>query len=136
MATAVQIKLIHTLKGALCLDDDAYRAVLAGYGVESSKDLSDKKARLLVDDLEAKAINAGVWRQKRRDFRPDTNPDPMTRKIRALWAELHKAGKVELNNEKALSAYIKRMTCRDSIRWCSVAQKSVLIEAMKKWLKR
>lgn len=64
MATGIQIKLIHTLKGALCLDDDAYRTVLAGYGVQSSTKLSEAKAAQLVQDLEAKALASGVWKSK------------------------------------------------------------------------
>lgn len=64
MATAIQIKLIHTIKGALCIDDDVYRGLLAGFGVESSKDLRDAQAELLLRDLEQKAIAAGVWKKK------------------------------------------------------------------------
>lgn len=66
MATPVQIKLIHTLKGALGLDDDTYRAILAGYGAASSTKLSVAKAAELVKDLEAKAIAAGVWGRKQK----------------------------------------------------------------------
>lgn len=62
MSTPVQIKLIHTLKGALCLDDATYRDILAGYGVASSKALSSLQAARLIHDLEAKAIAAGVWK--------------------------------------------------------------------------
>ncbi len=66
MSTPIQIKLIHTLKGALSLDNDTYRAILAGYGVASSKDLSLSKAGLLLKDLEEKAIAAGVWKNKQK----------------------------------------------------------------------
>jgi phage gp16-like protein len=64
MANPKQIKLIHTLKGALGLSDDDYRAVLAGYGVITSKAMSDRQAAGLVADLEAKALAAGVWQKK------------------------------------------------------------------------
>ncbi|MBT0666365.1 DUF1018 domain-containing protein [Geobacter pelophilus] len=136
MPTPVQIKIIHTLKGALNLDEDTYRDVLATYGVASSKDLTPRKTLQLIQDLETKAQAAGVWKSKRKDFNPKNGADAMTMKIRALWAELHKAGKVEANTETALAAYVKRMTSRDSIRWCTTAQKIVLIEALKKWLER
>lgn len=136
MPTPVQIKLIHTLKGALSLNDETYRDILFGYGVSSSKDLPERKAKLLIDDLEIKAKAAGVWKMKRRDFKPQSGADPMTLKIRALWGQLFAEKKIEANTDTALAAYVKRMTGRDSIRWCSVPQKSVLIEAMKKWLAR
>ncbi len=58
------IKLIHTLKGALGLDEETYRATLAGYGVASSKDLRPAQAALLIRDLEQKAVAAGVWKTK------------------------------------------------------------------------
>lgn len=64
MATAKQIKLIHVVKGALLLDDATYRAMLAGYGVESSKDLRDAQAEVLLHDLQTKAEAAGVWKRK------------------------------------------------------------------------
>ncbi|MDW7643426.1 MAG: regulatory protein GemA [Desulfuromonadales bacterium] len=64
MATAKQIKLIHTCKGALHLSDEDYRAILAGYGVQSSKDLSTFKAAKLLADLEEKAAAAGVWKRR------------------------------------------------------------------------
>jgi len=133
MPTPDQIKLIHTLKGALALDADTYRAALAGYGAESSKDLTERKAKQFIDDLESKAIAAGVWKRKRSDF---NGADALTLKIRALWAELYKAGKVEVNTDKALNSYVKRMTDINHIRWCSTAQKITLIEALKKWLAR
>lgn len=64
MATPKQIKLIHVVKGALLLDDATYRAMLAGYGVASSKDLRDAQAELLLHDLQTKAMQAGVWKKK------------------------------------------------------------------------
>ena len=59
-----QKKVIHTLKGALKLDDDTYRAVLAGYGVASSVELSYSLAEKLIDDLAAKAQAVGVWERR------------------------------------------------------------------------
>lgn len=96
MANPMQIKLIHTVKGALGLNDDDYRAVLAGYGVTSSKQLSDRDAGALLADLEAKAVAAGVWRKKgapkRAGKRPFAGAAPVDKdgylaKIEALLAE-------------------------------------------------
>jgi phage gp16-like protein len=64
MATKKQIKLIHVVKGALNLDDDAYRDILATYGAKSSKDLTPFKAAKLLADLEHKAEAAGVWQRR------------------------------------------------------------------------
>ena len=73
MATAIQIKLIHTIKGALHLDDGTYRALLAGFGVASSKDLRDAQAELLLHELERKAIAAGVWKKRQNHGRRPHN---------------------------------------------------------------
>lgn len=137
MPTPAQVKKIHTLKGALKLDDDTYRAVLAGYGVTTSKKLCIQVADQLIADLEGKALAAGAW--EKRDHakaKRRLGDDPQTSKIQGMWAALHKAGKVQANSAKALSAYVKRMTGKDALRWCSSFEKGRLIENLKAWLER
>ncbi len=56
--------------------------------------------------------------------------------IRGLWIELHEAGKVRDPSEKALGAYVFRMIRNSALQWCSTADKTVIIEALKKWLAR
>jgi phage gp16-like protein len=62
--------------------------------------------------------------------------DAQSRKIRALWLELHNAGKVRNPSEASLCAYVKRMTDVDALQWLSSSDASGVIEALKKWLKR
>ena len=140
-----QTRMIHTLKGALKLDDDTYRAVLSGYGVTSSKELTDHKAAELTIDLTAKAVAAGVWKNQAKGERGKVKGENQTRavaddrmstKIRALWLELHAAEKVRDPSEKALAAYVKRMSGKNALQWCSVADKTAIIEGLKKWLER
>ena len=128
-----QIKMIHTLKGALGLDDETYRAVLSGYGVVSSKEMTDRQAAELTRDLTAKAKAAGVWREGRGTARraPTMIPDDkMSRKILALWIELHKAGIVRTGTDEALLKFVKRLTGKDRLQWCSTADKSAVINAL------
>ena len=141
MATQGQIKKIHTLKGALGLDDATYRDILAGYGVTTSTDrrFTLGKADELIRDLEAKAVAAGVWERRKPAKAAAARKladDAQSRKIRALWLELHAQGKVENRAETALLAYVKRMTGRDRLEWITSAQASRVIEAMKKWVER
>lgn len=84
---ASPIKTIHTLKGALGLDDDTYRAVLAEYKVTSSKDLKPAQALLLIRDLEAKAVAAGVWKKKRNTWTPPPGKKPLAGKVTAMLAD-------------------------------------------------
>jgi phage gp16-like protein len=57
----------------------------------------------------------------------------MARKIRALWIEMGKAGRIEDPSEKALRHFVKRMTGVDALDWLTVAQANVVIESLKKW---
>lgn len=145
MATPAQIKKIHCLKGALTLDDDTYRLMLSAFGTKSSKDraFTYAKADEMIRDLEAKAVVAGVWEKRKPakkavgagSSRPLAD-DPQSKKIRALWIELHQAGRVQNPSEAALAAYVKRMTNVNDLRWITVRQASTIIEALKKWLER
>lgn len=137
MPTPAQVKKIHTLKGALKLDDDTYRAILHGYGVTTSKKLCIQVADNLIADLEDKALAAGVWEKRNHEkTKRRLGDDPQVTKIERMWAELFKAGKVQSNTAKALSAYVKRMTGKDALRWCTSFEKGRLIEALKSWLER
>jgi len=139
MATIVQIRLIHTLKGALCLDDDAYRAVLAGYGVQSSTKLSDAKAAQLVQDLEAKAIGAGVWKSKtERTGRAWQRPKNMAghgsraeqlKKIEALLTVGQKSW--------AYADALAKAICKtDKVQWVKTEELYKIITALRKQAKR
>lgn len=62
--------------------------------------------------------------------------DGQSKKIRALWLELHQAGKVRDPSEASLASYVKRLTQVDALQWLSTAQASNVIESLKKWLAR
>src|SRR6185369_7129266 len=60
--SAAQVKKIHALKNVLNLDDNNYRvALFNACGFETSKAMSMKDAADFIDDLQAKAVAAGVW---------------------------------------------------------------------------
>lgn len=77
MATPRQIKLIHCVKNALGMSDEDYRAVLAEYGVDSSKKLNSVDAARLQRDLEDKAIAAGKWKRGKSPKRTGKKPENM-----------------------------------------------------------
>ncbi|MGE4406066.1 gp16 family protein [Pseudomonas sp.] len=90
MATPKQIKLIHVVKGALGLDDGTYRDILAGYGVESSKDLDAVEAAKLLRDLEDKATAAGVWKRGGAPKRSGKKPHNLKAGRHSRQAQLQK----------------------------------------------
>lgn len=135
MATAIQIKLIHTLKGALSLDDADYRAVLAGYGAASSKELNPLQAARLVRDLEEKALASGVWAKKQkkrgRAWQRPKNIDgrgsraEQLQKIEALLT----VGKLPWSYADAIA---KQMQLADKVEWVEVGDLFRVITALKK----
>ncbi|MBF0165653.1 MAG: regulatory protein GemA [Magnetococcales bacterium] len=49
MPTHAQLAMIHIAKKSLAMNDDHYRAALERFGVQSSKDLTDRQADELID---------------------------------------------------------------------------------------
>lgn len=121
---ASPIKTIHTLKGALGLDDDTYRAVLAEYKVTSSKDLKPAQALLLIRDLEAKAIAAGVWTKKPSStWTPPKGKQSVMGKIEAM---LFEAGR-EIAYADAMA---KHMFGIEKLYWCDTDQMQRIMKAL------
>lgn len=131
-----EIKLIHVGWAQLAkldssLDDDAYRAMLWSVArVKSSTELDFAGRRKVLDHLEA----CGFKRTKPQPRK--LADDPQSKKIRALWLELHAAGKVRNPSESALAAFVKRQTGRDALQWLNSREASAVIEELKKWLVR
>jgi len=142
MATASQIQKIHILKSALKIDEETYRATLAGYGAKSSKDrtFTIGKADELIQDWEPKAIAAGVYQKRKPAKKAKATrrlaDDPQSKMIRALWIQLHQAGKVTDPSEAALGKFVRRMTGKDDISWLSDRDVTVVKRALKEWLER
>lgn len=62
--------------------------------------------------------------------------DAQSKKIRALWLEMHNQGIVRDRSEKSLAAYVKRLVGAEALQWLDTQQASSVIEALKKWQKR
>ena len=127
------IKLIHVAKSKLGMDDDSYRAILAqhGRGMTSSKDLSVVELDAVLGHMKRcgfKVIRAGKSRAM------DTGGQ--LSKIRALWLDLHAFGSVRDPSEKALAAFVHRMTGVEALQWLTGQQASKVIEELKRWRQR
>lgn len=128
-----EIQLIHIAKQQLQMDDETYRAMLwAVARVKSSTDLDFAGRKKVLDHLKGCGFKV----------KPSSNPvrkladDPQSKKIRALWLELHEVGKVHNPDESALAAFVKRQTKVEALQWLSAKQASAVIEELKKWLTR
>lgn len=127
------IQLIHIAKSQLGMDDDTYRNML--------QQLTQKDSTKL---LTVGQLNRVITHLQGLGFtiKSKTNPkqvaakDPQAQKIRALWRELHTLGQVTDPTEKALSAYVKRITSIESLAWLNTQQATQVIETLKKWILR
>ncbi len=104
---------------------------------KDAKNLSEQEARLLLE-----VFRKAGWQPKPPKLRSIKGKDipraqdPQSRKIRALWLNLHKIGEVRDPSERALAAFLKRMTGRPFLQWTTSAQKSKVIESLKLWMDR
>ena len=119
-----RLALIHVAKRDAGLDDDAYRALLAGAaGVESAADLATDQQFSQV----MQAMRAAGWRGSGR-------LQGQMAACYAWWSKLAAAGKVRDSRYSALMAYIERMCGKQDI--YRADQLSMVIEALKRWLAR
>ncbi|MBL8471384.1 MAG: regulatory protein GemA [Rhodocyclaceae bacterium] len=122
---------IHCGKKALGLDDETYRAMLDQHGgSRSAADLSARGRKAVIAHLQA----AGAFPRAAKR-RPDE--DPHVAKIRALWADLARCGKVRDGSEGALCKWIARhQGGPERLEWLGGPFAAQVVEALKKWLAR
>jgi phage gp16-like protein len=120
------IAKIHVVKAQRGLDDETYRDMLE---VTTGKRTS---TRMTLDELDAVVTRLGAATQ--------TNPSmtgPYAPKLRALWLSGWNLGVVRNRHDDALTAFVKRQTGLEAVRWLRDADAAKrAIEALKAWLER
>lgn len=132
-----ELAKIHIGKKDLNLSEEIYRDIVreAG-GVESAADLDWKGRAAVLERFKElgwkckPAKKAGGVRPRR------LADDPQSVMLRALWIQLHQAGKVKDPAESALCSFVKRMTRKDALQWLSDRDVTVVKKALKDWLER
>lgn len=127
------IQLIHIAKAKLGMDDATYRAILADIGNASSS------TKMTVSELEQVLEHfkkCGFKLVPKNKVNLPLTTDPQSKKIRALWLELHNKGIVRDSSEFALAKMVKRLTGVESLKWITSDQASMVIESLKQWLNR
>ncbi|MDH5524468.1 MAG: regulatory protein GemA [Desulfobulbaceae bacterium] len=126
---------IHIAAKELGFDDEQYRNLLWDrFKVRSAKDLKPRQVGALLSHF--RALGWRVKPGKAAKTKRQAATDPMSRKIRALWITMHQDGIVRDPSERALGAYIKRLTGVEALQWCDDNEKCLVIESLKKWQKR
>ena len=141
MTTVLQRQKIGYLRKLLGLEDDLYYEMIAGYnGAKSSKDLSISEGQELLSRLRDVAQKLGLFKPyastKFKSYkynnlgkRSGMASPAQLRKIEAMWADVSRARDSE-GRAKALGAFIKRITGRDSILFITSADAVKLINAL------
>jgi Mu-like prophage protein gp16 len=129
------IKIIHVARRELGMDEDSYRQMLANMpetrGKTSTADLTEGQLEAVVKTLKSKGFKVKPKPKSRR-----LADDRQSRLIRSLWLQLHEAGAVRDASESALASYIHKRTGVEAMQWVASDQASMIIETLKKWLKR
>lgn len=127
------IKLIHIGKAKLNMDDETYRAVLFKIGnVSSSTKMTISELEQVLEHFK----KCGFRLVQKNKVNLPLATDPQSKKIRALWLELHNKGIVRDSSEFALAKMVKRLTGVESLKWITSDQASMVIESLKQWLNR
>lgn len=135
-----QIKLIHTLRSAMSMDEDTYRAVLIeAFGVDSSKDLSFSEAEGIIRYFEKEAVSLGVWIQRNREGKYNglkgregfATPAQLSL-IEGLWKKVSRVDPSD--QDDALRSFVKRQAGVSDLRFLKGPDASKVIGALRSML--
>jgi len=137
-----QIKLIHTLKSKLNMDDEQYRLRLSNWWVRTSKDLTYQEANEFIAELEDEAVAKGVW-IKRSEFKIQSStrfnelagrkgmasPKEL-RMIEAIWKDVSYTHDVT-KRQSALRKFLFRIAGVQDLRFLTSRDAKKVIHALK-----
>jgi phage gp16-like protein len=129
-----ELAQIHIARAQLGIDEDTYRAILWTVArVTSAKDLDWTGRKTLLEHFKAKG-----WKPAAPKSAKAAKPGPKCQDglVRALWTDLHAAGKVRDPSDAALGSWLARNKWPQRAEWLSQQQITQAIEALKKWLDR
>lgn len=129
-----ELAQIHIARAQLGIDDDTYRAILWTVArVKSSKDLDWTGRKKLLEHFRARGWKPAPPKRAKAATPISDGQEGM---VRALWTELHEAGKVRDPSDAALGSWLKRNRWPERVEWLDGRQMTQAIEALKKWLNR
>ncbi|MDF1555788.1 MAG: DUF1018 domain-containing protein [Deferrisomatales bacterium] len=135
--TKRQIRKIHTLKTAMGMADDHYRALLQVFDVSSSKNLTEREAALLIARMEEGAIERGVWKPYGRVVsqgpigdRPGYATVKQREYIEGLWNQASHAG-TEKGRQHGLRTFLYRSAKVSDLRFVTSDQAVTVITIFK-----
>lgn len=123
-----ELAQIHIAVTALAWSEADYRAILqAKTGRSSAGDLDSTGRKRFLDHL------------RQCGWKPQGRGPRLTKQqwlVQRLWQDLGKAGALEDKTVNALNRFIKAQGGPDELRFLGTSHASLVIEALKSWLKR
>ena len=145
MITNNQIKLVHTLKSAIHLNDSSYCEILDNwFRVSSSKELNSAQAEELISELKKHAVSIGAWESQpdqRKKFdewesRAGGMATPQQlRKIEVMWHEISRTEEPG-GRKKALRSFLERVVKVSDLRFLDFEGAGKIINALQAMGKR
>lgn len=135
MPTPKQIAKIHALKNEMRLADEEYRAVLAGFGAASSKELDDAGARAVIDAL----VKASIRRDGAGNIDFELNPAPgmASLKQQSMMRDLLKRAEFTITYPRSWMTRVlgRKVYPADGLWTLTTGEASKVIDALKRHLK-
>ena len=134
-----QRQMIGYFRKLLKLDDDTYRDMLSGFGVNSSLQLEYNDANSLIDVLKANAVKMGFYEPKLNNYqkyenlknRPRGMATPAQLKlINVLWKSVS-TKETDAQKEIALNRFIHNITGKNHIHFLEQDDVKKVIKAIK-----
>lgn len=109
------------MKSKVGLNEDDYRAMLDGFGVNTSKDLSDAHALELIKKIECMGIASGTWNTRKKrwddlDGRPGMATPKQLRHLEGLWVSVSRQPTLR-EKQKSFNVFLKNRFGIERIQW-------------------
>ena len=128
------IQLIHVGKTQLGLDDELYREVLESCtGKNSSKLMTIAQLESVLDRMKQLGFQV---ESKDKTGVQNLADDAQSKLIRHLWLQLHEAGQVRNNSEKALAKFVENKVGVSALQFLSTKNADMIITHLRQWCKR
>lgn len=129
--------LLQVGKADLGWDDEFYYGIWLPMQGATLKDGKYSASTLSIGQL-CQAVEAMKKKGFKVKHKKDSSAraladDAQSKKIRALWLEMHNQGIVRNPSEASLNTYVKRLTNIEALQWLTTKQASGVIEALKNW---
>ncbi|WP_345859293.1 regulatory protein GemA [Shewanella algae] len=138
--------LINVARSQLALDEATYRTMLGGAtGKQSLREMNLPELMKVLELLKQKGFKVASKAGKSRRKSPSMTSGhryPVVDKIVAIWLTMARHGIVTDGSERALDAYVRRMTLRcrgqgvESVRFLTANTAPAVLESLKQWHRR